>query len=259
MAIATPFDIKALWSFCGVLSVFSFRRSQWSNNVRWVEAYAIPNQEVVTVANKLVNEFFCRFSVPEHLHSDQGRQFEANVMQEVCHLLQIDKTRTTPYHPQSDGLVEHFNRTMLAMLASTVEEDPSNWEQHLRKVCMAYNTSVQPSTGYTPFYFMFGHLARLPVDIMYGYCTTEPVLPHQYVKAFKDTLESAYMKARKHIKTTAMRSEELYNRRVHDREFEVGDLVWLNNPVVPRGRSRKLHCPWTGLFKTIICCVQDPG
>ena len=135
---------------------------------RWVEAYAIPNQEAVTVANKLVDEFFCRFSVPEQLHSDQGRQFEANVMQEVCRLLQIDKTRTTPYHPQSDGLVERFNRTMLAMLASTVEEDPSNWEQHLRKVCMAYNTSVQPSTVYTPFYLMFGRLARLPVDIMYG-------------------------------------------------------------------------------------------
>ena len=69
---------------------------------RWVEAYAIPNQEAVTVANKLVDEFFCRFSVPEQLHSDQGRQFEANVMQEVCRLLQIDKTHTTLYHPQSD-------------------------------------------------------------------------------------------------------------------------------------------------------------
>ncbi|KAL5464015.1 hypothetical protein EMCRGX_G032972, partial [Ephydatia muelleri] len=187
---------------------------------RWVEAYAIPNQEAVTVANKLVDEFFCRFSVPEQLHSDQGRQFEANVMQEVCRLLQIDKTRTTPYHPQSDGLVERFNRTMLAMLASTVEEDPSNWEQHLRKVCMAYNTSVQPSTGYTPFYLMFGRLARLPVDIMYGSCPTEPVLPHQYVKTLKDTLESAYTKARKHMHATAMRSEELYNRRVHGQEYE---------------------------------------
>ena len=56
-------------------------------------------------------------------------------MQEVCRLLQIDKTRTTPYHPQSNGLVERFNGMMVAMLASTVEEDQSNWEQHLRKVC----------------------------------------------------------------------------------------------------------------------------
>ena len=62
---------------------------------RWVEAYPISNQEAVTVANKLVDEFFCSFSVPEQLHSDQGWQFEANVMQEVCRLLQIDKTCTT--------------------------------------------------------------------------------------------------------------------------------------------------------------------
>eukprot|EP00731_Ephydatia_muelleri_P038438 Em0760g4a len=141
---------------------------------RWVEAYAIPNQEAVTVANKLVDEFFCRFSVPEQLHSDQGRQFEANVMQEVCRLLQIDKTRTTPYHPQSDGLVERFNRTMLAMLASTVEEDPSNWEQHLRK---------------NPCYLI------------------------SMLKTLKDTLESAYTKARKHMHATAMRSEELVQQK----------------------------------------------
>ena len=125
--------------------------------------------------------------------------YYTNVMQEVCRLLQIDKTRTTPYHPQSDELVERFNRTMLAKLASTVEEDPSDWKQHLRKVCMAYNTSVQPSTGYTSFYLMFGRLARLPVDIMYGSCPTEPMPPHQYVKTLKDTLESAYTKARKHM------------------------------------------------------------
>ena len=69
-----------------------------------MEVYAIPNQEAVTVADKLIDEFFCRFSIPLQLHSDQGRQFEAEVMREVCRLLQIKKTRTTPYHPQSDGI-----------------------------------------------------------------------------------------------------------------------------------------------------------
>lgn len=75
---------------------------------RWVEAYPIPNQEAVTVAQKLVNEFFLRFSPPERLHSDQGRNFESGVILEVCKLLGIAKCRTTPYHPQCHGLVEHF-------------------------------------------------------------------------------------------------------------------------------------------------------
>ena len=87
---------------------------------RYTEAYPIPNQEATTVARKLVDEFFLRFSLPDQLHSDQGRNFESAVISEVCKLLGIQKSRTTPYHPQSDGLVERFNRTLLDMLATAV-------------------------------------------------------------------------------------------------------------------------------------------
>ena len=76
---------------------------------RWVEAYGIPNQEAKTVADKLVGEMFCRFSPSYQLHSDQGKQFESNLMAEICGLLQIKKSQTTPYHPQGNGLVERFN------------------------------------------------------------------------------------------------------------------------------------------------------
>ena len=67
---------------------------------KWGEAYAIPNMEASTVADMLTNEMFFRFSPPERLHSDQGRQFEANLLKEVCRILQIKKTRTSPYHPR---------------------------------------------------------------------------------------------------------------------------------------------------------------
>ena len=86
---------------------------------RWMEAFPIPNQEASTVADNLVDEVFLRYSAPEQLHSDQGRQFESHLMTEICKLLQIKKTRTTPYHTQINGLVERFNRTLLAMLAKT--------------------------------------------------------------------------------------------------------------------------------------------
>ena len=87
---------------------------------RWMEAFPLPNQEASTVASKLVDEVFLRFSVPEQLHSDQGRQFESQLLSEICKLLKITKTKTTPYHPQCDGLVERFNRTLLNMLATFV-------------------------------------------------------------------------------------------------------------------------------------------
>ena len=73
---------------------------------KWVEAYAIPNQEAVTVARKLTDEMFCRFSPPDQLHSDQGKQFESELLKEVCKIFRIKKTRTTPYHPQCDSQLE---------------------------------------------------------------------------------------------------------------------------------------------------------
>ena len=78
---------------------------------KWLEVWAIPNQEAKTIAEKLLNEMFFRFSLPDKLHSDQGRQFESQIIEELCKLLQINKSRTTPYHPQGDGLVERANRT----------------------------------------------------------------------------------------------------------------------------------------------------
>jgi len=168
---------------------------------RWVEAFPLPNQEAITVANKLVDEVFLRLGVPEQLHSDQGRQFESKLLSEVCRLLQIHKTRTTPYHPQCDGLVERFNRTLLSMLSTTADDHPFDWEPHLWKVCMAYNSSIQASTGYTPFYLMFGREVRLPIDIMYGTNQTPLDLPSagEYATQLQSRLLHAYYIVRKHI------------------------------------------------------------
>ena len=79
---------------------------------KWVEAYPLPNQEATTVAEVLVKEFVARFGVSLMIHSDQGQNFESTVFSEMCGLLGITKTRTTPLHPQSDGMVERFNRTL---------------------------------------------------------------------------------------------------------------------------------------------------
>ena len=155
----------------------------------WAEAFPLPNQEADTVAAKLVDEVFLRFSVPEQLHSDQGRQFESQLIKEVCKLLKVEKTRTTPYHPQGDGLVERFNQTLLNMLAICAKDHPVEWEHHIQKVCMVYNSSVQSSTGYIPFYLMFGCQARLPVDIM---CSTREQAPQSQCEYARDLQTRLY-------------------------------------------------------------------
>lgn len=117
---------------------------------KWTESYAIPNHRARTVAEVLIEQFVSRFGVPLQLHSDQGREFESGLIEELCKLLQINKTRTTPYNPKSDGLVERFNRTVQQMLTVLVSDARDDWDEHLPYVMMAYRASVQESTKCTP-------------------------------------------------------------------------------------------------------------
>ena len=169
------------------------------------------------------------------------------MMQEVCNLLGIKKSRTSPYHPQCDGLMERSNRTLLDMLATTSQNHPFDWEDQLPKVCMAYNTSIHASTGYTPFFLMFGRQARLPIDLAYG-TGTRQALVSEYATSTKQTLKEAYCLVRERLNTAHCRQKVHYDKKVHGRPFTVGDLVWLFSPAVPRGQSKKFHHPWSGPY-----------
>ena len=218
---------------------------------RYVEAYPIPNQEATTVARQLVDQFFFRFSPPERLHSDQGRNFESSLIAETCKLLGVEKSRTTPYHPQSDGLVERFNRTILDMLATAVTDQPFEWEKHLPRLCFAYNTSIHPTTGYSPFTLMFGRQARLPTDIALGTPSPSPTTVTQYADSLRESLNFAYECVRERMGHQLGKQKAQYDSRVYGQPFQVGDLVWVHNPAVPRGHSKKLHRPWNGPYQVV--------
>ena len=219
---------------------------------KWTEAFPMHDMEAQTVANLFVHHFVCRFGAPDYLHTDQGRNFESTLMAEICRLLGILKTRTTPYHPQSDGLVERFNRTLLNMLSVIAKDRGQDWDLQLPLVMMAYRTSVQESTKATPFSLMFGREARLPIDVMFG--TPPDVVvtsPSQYALDLRDRLETAYHHTRSHLLLQQRRQKLLYDQRATGAAYKVNDLVWLYNPAVPRGHSRKLHRPWQGPYEVV--------
>jgi hypothetical protein len=110
---------------------------------KWPEVYPIPNQEASTIAETLVTNFFCRFGVPRELHSDQGRNFESNLLQEVSQRLGVNKTRTTPLHPQSDGMVERYIKTIEEHLRKVVASHQRDWDERLHLFLLAYRASTQ--------------------------------------------------------------------------------------------------------------------
>ena len=135
---------------------------------KWPEAFDLKDHKAETIAAVLVDEVICRHGVPLSIHTDQGRDFESTLLKNMCELLEVEKTRTTAYHPESDGLVERLNKTLVTMLRTCVDEEQKNWDTLLPKILLGYRTSVQTTTGYSPFRLVYGREAMLPVDIMFG-------------------------------------------------------------------------------------------
>ena len=90
-----------------------------------------PMQYQISRLRLWLGDFIARFGVPLELHSDQGRNFESQLFQEICSLLEIKKTRSTPYRPQSNGLIERFNRTLGKMIRSFIDANKSDWDVHI--------------------------------------------------------------------------------------------------------------------------------
>ena len=210
---------------------------------KWTESYTLPNQEARTVAQKLVDEFICRFGAPERIHTDQGRNFESALFKEMCALLGVEKTRTTPYHPIGDGMLERFNRSLAAMLSKYVNENHRTWDIHLPKVMMAYRSSAHESTKFPPFRLMFGRDVRLPADLMFGRTPNYADGYPEYVRELRERLEKAHELARAHIGAAQYRQKEYYDRRAGGEPYAVGDRVWLYTPVIKKGQTAKLHSP----------------
>ncbi|KAI9551348.1 hypothetical protein GHT06_005864 [Daphnia sinensis] len=123
------------------------------------------NQTAQTIAKILVNKIFTKYGSPEVVLTDQGTNFLSSLIEEVCKLFKIRRIRTTAYHPQTDGLVERFNRTLCDMLACYVADEPEKWDKYLPFVTFAYNTAKQASIRETPFYLFFGREPIMPNDI----------------------------------------------------------------------------------------------
>ena len=134
----------------------------------YCQAYATRNKSARTAAEKLYNEFIPRFGFPSKINPDQGAEFENKLfhcLEELCDVIQ---SRTTPYHSEGNGQVKHFNQTLLSMLRTLPESYKSHWKEHLNKVVHAYNCTRHESTGYSPFYLIFGHHPRLLIDLVFN-------------------------------------------------------------------------------------------
>uniref|UniRef100_A0A8C6WVQ7 Gypsy retrotransposon integrase-like protein 1 n=1 Tax=Neogobius melanostomus TaxID=47308 RepID=A0A8C6WVQ7_9GOBI len=195
-------------------------------------ATAIPtrDQKALTVAKCLWEQFFVHYGFPERLHSDQGRDFESQVVKELCALVGTKKVRTSPYHPRGNP-VERYNRTLLSMLGTLKDKEKSRWREYVRPLTHAYNCTRSDVTGFSPYELMFGRQPRLPIDIAFGLpVKNNPGMSHsQYVRNLKTYLKESYQLASANAKKIADKNKRRFDMRVRESTLDIGDRVLVRN------------------------------
>ena len=193
---------------------------------KYAQAFPTKNQTAKTTADVLFHKFITHYGIPQKIHSDQGAQFEGSLIKELCTIMNIKKSRTTPYHPMGNGLCEKFNRTLLQMLGTLDIDKKADWKSHIGPLVHAYNSMKQESTQFSPFFLMFGRQPRLPVDIAFNIprSTTDTSIP-KYIETLKSNLKQAYKLASAANQKAQQRQKQNYDLKARSAILQPGDRV----------------------------------
>ena len=212
---------------------------------RYALAYPSKTQTAQATARILWDNFICHYGFPERFISDQGRNFESDLIKELCKIAGVKKVHTTPYHPQGNGQCERFNSTLCNMLGTLSEEEKSDWKSHLGCMTHAYNCTKHASTTYSPYYLMFGRHPRLPIDIEFGLnkpnCSDNSS-KSRYIQKLRRRLNYAFQIASKYADQQAKKYKQGYDKSVKGPQLHENDLV-LVKIVAHKGRH-KLQDRW---------------
>ena len=195
---------------------------------RYAQAFPSKTQTALTTAKLLWNNFILHYGFPEKIISDQGRNFESELIGHLCQLAGVQKLRTSPYHPQTNGQCERFNGTLLNMLGTLTPEQKKDWKSHVPALVHAYNGTRNTATGFSPYFLLFGREPRLPVDVEFGLQRGgQKGSPGEsnYISQLKKRLQFAYRKAKCMAQKQQARHRGLYNLRCRGATLSVGDLV----------------------------------
>ena len=181
---------------------------------RWFTAWPVKNQKAETVIKFLVRDYFPDRGVPFVVHSDNGPSFIAHVFQVAMAAFDVRTTTTPVYNPKSNT-VERFHRSMKRKLTALIHEFDDEWDEPLPATLLAMRTSVNRTTGFTPFYLEHGREARLPVDMIAGPPPIQPEHLDKYTDKIRNQFAKAFSVVAERQDSYIMRQKELYRERQH--------------------------------------------
>src|SRR5688572_22623507 len=221
---------------------------------KWPEAKAIPNAQAKTVARFIFDEIICRHGVPKEILSDRGTHFNNNLIEELCHRYDTKHRLTSSYRPQTNGMVERFNRTIGASLAKLIipKDENKEWDDYVNAVLLAYRTKKHETTGFTPFYLVYGRQARLPIELMVDSTVNDEkelqVALMERAFHIMERMDSDIGIVRERIKEKQKAQKKRYDEKGISEKLNIGDKVLVKQTHLCNNMSAKLESQWIGPY-----------
>ena len=217
---------------------------------RYPEAIPLRSCKAETVAEELL-KMFARVGIPREILTDQGSNFTSRLLGELYAMLKVHPIRTTPYHLQTDGLVERFNQTWKAMLRRTVDQEGKDWDRLIPFLLFAYREVPQVSTGYSPFELLYGRMVRGPLDVVKEAWESEQAEQSgveesvvSYVLSIQEKLNQMAGLVRANMEKAQATQKHWYDRKSRERALNEGDKVLVLLPT----SNDKLLAQWQGPY-----------
>ena len=224
---------------------------------RFPEAVPMRSIDSVSVAEALFS-VFSRLGFPVEIHTDNGSQFTSDMFKQFLQLLQIKSVRSSPYHAQSNGVVERFHGTLKPMIKKTVQNHPKLWHRYLPALLFACREMKNESTGFAPFELLFGRKPRGPIDFLADSLTdnspnSQARTVTQHVFELKNTIADMAELAKTSVQDARKVQKYYHDKKAHPRSFSLNDEVLVLLPT----SSNKLLMTWKGPFKVVQCLEFD--
>ena len=168
--------------------------------IKWPGSFPLKNLISKTVVNCPI-DLTARMGVPEKILTDNGANFISKTMSEFCRIMGIHQIKTSPYYPQTDSVVEHFNSTLKRLLRKLTQTHNTEWDICLPFVLRIYLGKIHSTTGFSPYHLLFGRVMWLPLDELTWYWKgkeeTNVLDGVEYVKVLKTNIELVQEMAQK--------------------------------------------------------------
>ncbi|XP_036001527.1 alpha-1,3-mannosyl-glycoprotein 2-beta-N-acetylglucosaminyltransferase b isoform X1 [Fundulus heteroclitus] len=215
---------------------------------RFPEAFPLHTITAPVVVRALV-QLFSRVGIPDQILTDQGTNFTSNLLKLFHKQLGISAIRTTPYHPQTDGLIERFNQTLKRMLQKFVNDTGRDWDRWLPFLLFAYREVPQASTGFSPFELLYGWDVQGPLDLLRKSWDASETSSNakgvvQYVLQMRGRLAEYQKEAENNLLQAQQKQKRWYDQQARQRVLSPGQKVLL---LLPSSTS-KLLAKWQGPY-----------